>query len=162
MAYRTAIHGAVLLCLAGLFMAGCGQDPKSGRGLVLPEGDPQAGEEAFVRLHCNDCHQVAGREDLRTRVEPLMTVTIGGKTTRISTYGELVTSVINPSHKISRYYRTAPYSKEGVSEMRNYNEILTVAQLSDLVAFLQDQYELEAYAGPSYISYYPSEKATGK
>ena len=45
--------------------------------------------------------------------------------------------------------------------MRNYNELMTVAQLGDLVTFLQQQYALEPFAGPSYISYYPRNEEVG-
>lgn len=64
-----------------------------------------------------------------------MTVTIVAKTTRISTYGELVTSVINPSHKISKNYSDGPVESDGQSLMRNYNDVMTVAELTDIVAF---------------------------
>ena len=77
-------------------------------------------------------HWVALRS-LRTQ---LMTIAIGGMRTRIATYGELVTSVINPSHRVARRYR----DETGDSPMRNYNEAMTVAELIDLVAFLQTQY----------------------
>lgn len=143
----------VFLTAATLLLTACDEDLKSGRGLVLPEGNIEAGEQAFVRLHCNDCHVIAGRKDLRTHLEPLMRVALGGQTTHISTYGELVTSIINPTHRVSRHYKQEPYSKEGVSQMRNYNDVMTVTELSDLVAFLQQQYKLEPFAGPSYISH---------
>jgi len=137
-----------------MLLAGCDVGTSSGRGLVLPPGDVASGEEAFVRLHCNDCHHIEGRKDLSVQ-KPIMTVTLGGPTTRISTYGELVTSIVNPSHKISRHYRKEPYARDGVSQMRNYNDLITVSELADLVAFVQGQYDLQPYAGPSYISYYP-------
>ncbi len=82
-----------------LFSAACDVSPNSGYGFTLPEGNESAGEIAFRSFHSTDCHAMHNRDDLREGVEPIMTVAIGGKTTRISTYGELVTSVINPSHK---------------------------------------------------------------
>lgn len=139
--------GAVALASA------CGQGPKSGYGFTLPEGDSQAGETAFTRLHCNDCHAIAGREDLREGVDPLMTVRLGGETTRIDTYGQLVTSVINPSHRISQRYLEEPVAIDGVSPMRNYNDVMTVSELSDIVVFLQDQYELKSYTPTDYRGY---------
>lgn len=138
-----------------LMLAGCDVGPKSGSGFALPDGDAAAGETHFLRLRCNDCHSVQGRPELRSAAfEPLMTVPLGGKTTRIATYGELVTSVINPSHRISQRYLDEPVEEGGASNMRNYNDVMTVAELIDLVAFLQAQYELEPYVGPSYRSYH--------
>lgn len=135
-----------------VLLAACDRSPESSYGFVLPEGDAAAGEETFVRLHCNDCHAVKGRGDLREGIDPIMTVTIGGKRTRIDTYGELVTSVINPSHKISHRYMDEIAAKDGMSTMRNYNDVMTVFELINLVAFLQAQYELQPYVGPSYQS----------
>ena len=60
------------------------------------------------------------------------------------TYAQLVTSVINPSHKL------APRSKsidekisndDGSSKMRVFNDVMTVQELIDLVAFLQPKYQ---------------------
>ena len=149
----TLIVPGIVLC--ALLSSGCDRGPSSTASLVLPEGDAAAGEAAFVGLHCNDCHSIAGREDLDNQHEPIMRVQLGGVTTHITTYGELVTSIINPSHKISRRYQKAPYARDGASEMRNYNDLMTVSQLNNLVTFLQAQYELQPYVGPSYTSYYP-------
>tara|TARA_R110002073_G_scaffold40472_4_gene114653 strand:+ start:2351 stop:2842 length:492 start_codon:yes stop_codon:yes gene_type:complete len=157
---ETKVQQLMVVGLACLLSA-CDQGPKSGSGFVLPEGDAAAGEAAFVQLHCNDCHSIEGKATLKPEGKPLMSVKLGGPTSRISTYGELVTSIINPSHKVSRRYDREPYVQAGESSMRNYNELMTVAQLGDLVTFLQQQYALEPFAGPSYISYYPRNEEVG-
>ena len=143
----------LLILLFTAAIAACDGGPKSGRGFTLPEGDIEAGEAAFVRFQCNDCHAVDGREELRENIDPIMTVALGGKTTRIQTYGQLVTSVINPSHKISQKYSAEPVAIDGVSRMRNYNDVMTVTEMSDIVAFLQDQYELEPVRPTTYQGY---------
>ena len=137
-------------CAFMIVIAGCDMGPKSGYGFTLPDGDGNAGQEAFVRFQCGDCHAIAGREDLREKVDPIMTVNLGGKTTRIETYGQLVTSVINPSHKISQKFTGELVEIDGVSRMRNYNEVMTVSELIDIVTFLQAQYELEPYTPTTY------------
>ena len=152
-----AAHPRLLLAALALVLGACSQDPKSGRGLVLPQGDSVRGEAVFTSLYCSDCHRIAGRKDLDSDLEPLMTVTLGGGTSRVSTYGELVTSVINPSHRISPRYYSPPFTEDGRSQMRVYNDVMTVAQLTDLVAFLQETYQLEPVVGPSYQSYFPKE-----
>ena len=111
------------------------------RGFKLPAGDIPGGKAAFVDLGCNDCHSVA---DLM-RVEDSDTgfnLPLGGPVTQVKTYGELVTSIINPSHKIARRYSKTPISVNGESRMRRYNEVMTVQQLVDLVTFLETQYDL--------------------
>ena len=134
-------------------LAACDRSPKSSKGFSLPDGDVKLGQLKFVELSCVDCHSIVGKDEMRQGVEPIMTVPIGGKTTRVVTYGQLVTSVINPSHKISQRHMMSLIQDEGVSKMRNYNSVMTVDDLINLVAFLQDQYELETYSRTSYLEY---------
>ena len=148
---RTYQRIGVLAAL--ILIAACDPGPKSGYGFTLPEGDIQSGEEAFLRFQCNDCHAIAGRDDLREVIDPVMTVPLGGETPRIQTYGQLVTSVINPSHKTSQKYIGEIVEINGVSRMQNYNDVMTVSEMTDIVAFLQAQYELEPYEPTIYRGY---------
>ena len=143
MTLRALLIGLVLVTL------GCELGPRSGRGLRLPDGDVARGELAFRELGCPTCHDVAGGPVFPEAAgrEPL--VTLGGEVSRVETYGELVTSVVNPSHEISRRYPKDRVSDGDVSKMRNFNEQMTVAQLIDLVAFLQSKYEVRPE--PLYI-----------
>jgi len=138
----------VLICS----LSACDTGSKSALGFSLPDGDVTKGQKNFVKLKCNDCHSVAGLDELREGVEPIMTVPLDGKTTHIATYGQLVTSIINPSHRISRKYPLTSDPGSGESLMRNYNDILTVTEMIDLVAFLQAQYQLEEYDHTRYPS----------
>lgn len=122
------------------FLAACDQGPKSGQGFRLPDGDADRGRLVYIDKKCSSCHVIEGMEDLREELDLELEVPIGGMKTKIDTYGQLVTSVINPSHRIARAYRSEEYSADGVSMMRNYNDELTVSELIDLVAFLQAQY----------------------
>ncbi len=140
----------VALILLG---AACDMSPKSGFGFSLPEGDPDAGETVFVAQGCLSCHSVAGLEAEREAIEPELNISIGGETTRIATYGELVTSVINPSHRLAKGYDTELIAVDGVSKMKNYNDVLTVAELTDLVSFLQSKYKLKDYPETRYPPY---------
>ena len=135
--------------------AGCQGDPKSGKGFTLPEGDADQGKAVFTQLHCYDCHSVSGVE-LPEAAEPDQTIVrLGGEVTRIQTYGELVTSIINPSHRLARSYTVKnDATEENVSPMKNYNDVMTVNQLIDLVAFLQSHYELREYEPTGYAPYH--------
>ena len=141
--------GVFVIALLMAFTTGCNKESK---GFVLPEGDLDRGKATFVALNCNSCHSIADvawmgqDEDLR--------LPLGGKTTRIKTYGELVTSVINPSHKISKSFEGELVDAEGNSRMKLYNDVVTVQELVDIVSFLQSEYEVivpeEQYYYPHY------------
>lgn len=84
-----------------------------------------------------------------------MDLVLGGSTTSIDTYGQLVTSIINPSHRISNRFPTeeAVRPDDGSSLMRNYNDVLRVTELSDLVSFLQSTYSVKPPEYPEYPDY---------
>ncbi|MDH3274424.1 MAG: c-type cytochrome [Gammaproteobacteria bacterium] len=131
------------LLLASLVaLSGCDQDrTMSERGFRLPEGNAMAGRETFLYMHCNQCHTIKG-EQLPTVAgfEPF--VELGGSLTRVKTYGELVTAIINPSHKLADGYPEDLVSENGKSKMYVYNGFMTVQELTDLVMFLQSHYEV--------------------
>lgn len=130
-----------LSLIAVTLAAGCDMSPTAATGFRLPDGDPARGREVFVAKECASCHFIAAAPELRDGVTPVLDVEIGGATTRVATYGELVTSVINPSHRIARGYRGEEFVVDGESVMLSYNEVMTVSELIDLVAFLQSQYQ---------------------
>lgn len=112
------------------------------RGFALPPGDVERGRTAFVELGCPSCHRVIGDEQLGSpNPDAKLQVDLGGRVTRINSYGDLVTSIINPSHRIS-VAGPGTTSDGEHSTMRVYNDIMTVAQLVDLVTFLQGSYEI--------------------
>lgn len=141
-------YSSILLVTVGALLAGC--DTQS-RGFALPPGDADRGRAEFVSLQCNQCHSIAGIDKLSEGGEPEINVALGGQVTRVKTYGDLVTSIINPSHKLSRRRDPTTVDAQGQSRMRNYNEIMTVAQLVDLTAFLQSQYEVWVPDYPYYV-----------
>jgi mono/diheme cytochrome c family protein len=142
-----AVAAGILLPAA----SGCAPSPTSGKGFTLPEGNVEQGQAAFVSLQCHACHSVTGVDLPEISPELDSIVQLGGRVPRISTYGELVTSIINPSHKLARGYAEEAIAEDGKSRMKNYNAVLTVQQLTDIVAFLQSRYELE----PIEPTYYP-------
>ena len=113
----------------------------SERGFRLPEGNATAGRETFLYMHCNQCHTIKD-ERLPTVAgfEPF--VELGGSLTRVKTYGELVTAIINPSHKLADGCPEDLVSENGKSKMYVYNGFMTVQELTDLVMFLQSHYDV--------------------
>ena len=142
----------VSITCVGLFLvAGCG-GPKSGKGFTLPDGDVSNGQAVFVSMQCSACHTVAGidRPQLPEDEKYDVTVKLGGEVPRIKTYGQLVTSIVNPSHKLATGYPHGEIATGEASKMRNYNDVMTVTELIDLVSFLQSKYELEPYDPTEY------------
>ena len=129
------------LVLVLVFALGCEVGPQSGRGLRLPDGDPERGRVAFAELGCGRCHGVVGESAEGEPAAP--SVVLGGEVTRVHSYGELVTAIVNPSHEISRRHPPEQVAVGDVSKMElaDLNERISVAQLIDLVAYLQSKYE---------------------
>lgn len=134
---KTLIVFLTLACLTG-----CERDMMSERGFALPEGDPIAGREAFIYMQCYQCHTIAGDDTLPTLDDQEPYVELGGKVTRVKTYGELVTAIINPSHKLAEGYAEERVSEDGQSNMYNYNRYMTVQELIDIVMYLQPHYDV--------------------
>ena len=142
----------LLVLLSVVFVSACDTGPKSASGFRLPDGDAEKGQVLFVELECNSCHTIADLELPETVQPGPVTVSLGGPVANIKTYGQLVSSVINPSHRIVRRYPKEELTDGDESLMPIYNETLTVQQLIDIVAFLQAQYQLTIPAY-SYYSY---------
>ena len=124
-------------------LVGCDRDTMmSEKGFRLPDGDAQAGREAFLYMQCHQCHTIRGEELPEiSGMEPPY-VELGGKVTKVKTYGELVTSIINPSHKLAKGYAAEVVSEDGESNMYIYNSHMTVQELVDIVMFLQPYYDV--------------------
>jgi hypothetical protein len=80
-------------------------------------------------------------------------VQLGSTSTRVRTYAELVTSIINPSHKLTNKYRQALIQQDGVSKMLVFNDVMTVTELVNLVTFLQTKYKVPDYEYSHYGPY---------
>jgi mono/diheme cytochrome c family protein len=146
----------LLMTVALSVTSGCATSPKSGKGFTLPEGDAQAGKANFISLRCNACHKIDGVDHIPAEGwESEPPIALGGEVTRIETYGELVTSIINPSHRLAKGYPVYAVSVDGKSKMKNYNDAMTVTQLTDLVAFVQSKYKLLEYELTGYPIYGP-------
>jgi L-cysteine S-thiosulfotransferase len=139
-----------------LLLVACTQGPESPKGFSLPEGNAENGKSVFMAYQCLACHSMKGVDDNKTEQQLKNKVLLGGDVSKVKTYAELVTSVINPSHKIAAGYNREGYVDEaGQSRMRNYNDVMTVTELVDIVAFLQPQYNLKPFNRTNYPHYFP-------
>jgi mono/diheme cytochrome c family protein len=134
------ILALLVACTAG--GSGCDRDPMSEVGFRLPDGDPVAGREAFLYMQCNQCHTIAGEYLPTIPLADPPYVELGGPVAKVKTYGELVTAIINPSHKLANGYAEDLVSEDGESKMYVYNGYMTVQELIDIVMFLQPYYDV--------------------
>ena len=136
--YKSLVSVACLAVILFL-VAGCENE---GKGFSLPEGDVDKGRMTFERLACTNCHSLRGADAPEYAKDKPLHVILGGTTTRVRTYGDLVTSVINPSHRIAYASQGDAKDADGRSNMRNYNETMTVQELVDIVTYLQTTYKV--------------------
>ena len=140
----------ILLC-GGVLVSSCNEQA---RGFALPAGDIEEGKATYKSLACNECHSISGIE--WKGGSDSLKIQLGGEVATLKSYGDLVTSVINPSHKIARRYKQKganETTETGLSKMKNYNEIMTVQELVDLVTFLQSEYNVKPPT-TNYHTYY--------
>jgi len=138
---KSAILAAAAMLVAAS-LTGCERDYMSERGFSLPEGDPIEGKAVFLYMQCNECHTINGMDLPRVPLADPPFVELGGDVSEVKTYGDLVTSIINPSHKIAESYPLDEVSNDGESKMYVYNDFMTVQELIDVVMFLQPEYDV--------------------
>ena len=120
---------------------------------VLPEGDAAIGKQNFVSLGCINCHVVIGAE-LPDPVEAgPVRVRLGSRTGRKMSYGQLVTAIVNPSHRLPIGHERTGVSVDGESRMKSFNDVMTITQLTDIVTFLQAHYTEAERPGYKYPVY---------
>jgi hypothetical protein len=142
-----------LFTLGTTILVGCESGPESPRGFSLPEGDVSNGKAVFLKYQCLSCHELAGIEQPDIMDNPVLSVKLGGTSSFVKTYAELVTSIINPSHIIAQDYSRSMVQTDGESKMIVYNDLMTVTELVDIVTFLQPYYELVPYSQTDYRFY---------
>ena len=131
-----------ILLLVVVMTAGCDSGRHSASGFRLPpDGDVDRGKAAFIALGCSGCHEVSGGETPRPTVQPPVPVVLGGVMDYVMSDGYLVTSIINPSHRLAHYPKNQ-ITQGGESRMPYYADRMTVRQLTDVVAFLQSRYRV--------------------
>jgi len=148
---KVLIFGIFVLFI--ITIVSCDKGPDSPRGFSLPQGDVAKGKTVFMKYECLSCHVLEGVQQPDIKNTDNISVRIGGETTQVKTYAELVTAIINPSHDFSRGYALKLIQRDGKSLMKNFNDVMTVRELVDLVVFLQPHYELVPYI-PTRYHYY--------
>ncbi|MCR9262266.1 MAG: c-type cytochrome [Pseudomonadaceae bacterium] len=142
-------YRAFIMIVMTLFaIAGCER-----KEFVLPPGDKAAGKQEFLELKCNSCHSVTDQVEHAPLTPGAIHVELGGTVSRVKTYDDLITSIINPSHRLSRGTNLMTTTPEGQSRMPVYNEIMSVQQLIDITSFLEPTYQV--WVPPYAVYQYP-------
>jgi len=102
---------------------------------TLPQGNSQRGREVFIAMECYKCHTVQGERFPGAAVE------VGDVGPDLTGMGDLhpseyfAESIINPNAVLTE--GPGYVGEDGRSKMPSYNEVLTIEQLIDLVAYLK-------------------------
>ena len=152
---RKSMHllGLSLLALTALSACRTYPDYTGDFRFPIETGDIAQGRAAFVSLGCPQCHTVAGVDLADYTGQHFITMPLGGELIFAKTYGDLVTSIINPSHVISEVYlaQLPRDRRRRVNASPMYMELdMKVTELVDIVAFLNSRYSLL----PGYTEYY--------
>jgi mono/diheme cytochrome c family protein len=109
------------------------QHAPPGWKFTLPQGDPAKGRAVFVKLQCYACHEVRGQ----TFPGAKAAASIGPELSEMAAHHEaefFAEAIVNPNALIDEPQWRAP---DGTSRMPSFNDLLTVQELVDLVAFLK-------------------------
>ena len=129
--------------------------------MVLPTGDAAAGRQTFIDLKCTVCHPVRGSQGLpaveNKEPGPDLGVTLQGQSRSV-----IVNSIVAPDHvnveDVELWTDLTPEERVWLgpgqvplaqevertpSRMGNYLHVMTVRQLTDLVAYLRQAAEGE-------------------
>jgi mono/diheme cytochrome c family protein len=141
---RVKVILAGVLAAITVAVSGCAYTPIF--GFPREAGDTDAGRQAFLDHQCHRCHSIAGERlpPLAGADDPMLE--LGGETIYVKSYADLMTSIINPDHRISERYRDQ-LLRRGVVPIdtpmpQPHVDTMTVRQLIDLVAFLDSKYQL--------------------
>lgn len=136
-------------------ISACSKGVDSPAGFSLPKGDADMGKQVFIKQNCSACHSIQGIDTQGIDKDIQSRIMLGGKSAVITTYAKLVTSIINPSHRIAKADKSYTTNADGLSVMRNYNDVMTVTELINLVAYLQSEYKVEPLYITPYSRVYP-------
>jgi len=154
---RSIVLPSILLTL--LAPTACrDQAEKMGKGFRLPDGKVEQGQAAFLDLKCHQCHTVAGISLPKPDSPSQVAFELGGEVRKVKSYGELVTSIIQPQHIVSPEYleKLGKGQRAGAaSPMPDFNARMTVSQLTDVVTFLHSHYQKAPPPGVNYPYYLP-------
>lgn len=152
---KFSVIRVVVGVLCALTLVACKTYPDYSGDFRFPilRGDIARGQKAFMDMGCPVCHRVDGIDlPENSQLRPI-TVNLGGELMFAKTYGDLVTSILNPDHVLSEHYlEQLPQEQRSAqnSSPMYVNPDMKVTELIDIVVFLNSRYSLL----PGYTEYY--------
>ena len=119
---------------------------------IPPVGDSLKGKAVFVDFGCYGCHNIPNVDLPEREVEPPVVHMLSGRMHKVKNYGDLMTAVIYPNHASSgKLQGVAKAAGENPADLQmpDFTSAMTVSQMIDLLAFLDEQYSknLSQYKG---------------
>ncbi len=109
-----------------------------------------------VRIAGATCHRIQDVALPAPSGPRELSIPLGGHTPRIETYGDLITAIVNPSHRLARSYRADVGRGQPSPMAASYlNDVMTTQQLVDIAAFLHAEYDYIPPPPPPYWESYP-------
>ena len=155
---------AIFLWIPSLLCLAADDDEQKGKADFLPVnfgdgkvyrfmgGDVNRGKEAFAKLNCNQCHHVAGVNDIPApKGKRRLNLALAGEERFVKRYEDIITAITNPRHVIQEQYKAILSKAEIDGEvepfMPDLTDFMTAKQLIDLTAFLDAAYDkkIESY-----------------
>lgn len=119
-------------------------DAVAAEGFRFRGGDMERGREAFARLNCIQCHTISGVEVPKPEGKRRFDLKLGEELRFVKRYEDLVLAISNPRHVVSERYRAILTDAEARGEiepfMPDFTNDMSVRQLMDIAAFLDDVY----------------------
>ena len=100
---------------------------------TVPKGNATSGRAVFAKLECYTCHDVAGENFPKPgggAIGPELSMMGGHHTAEF-----IAESIMNPSAVVDK--GEGYEAPDGSSKMPSFNDVMTVQELADLVAFIQ-------------------------
>ena len=97
-----------------------------------PQGDPVKGREIFVKLECYSCHEVKGEKFPAPGGDIGPELSMMGPMHDADFFAE---AIINPTAVVDKVMGYE--ASDGTSKMPSYNDLVTVQEVIDLVAYLK-------------------------
>lgn len=109
-----------------------------GATVLLPQGEPHAGRQAFLDLKCVVCHHVPAEQGFPAPVSLSRGPDLD-QALRLRARSDLAAAIVLPSHAMSLKTSDAIRARgeSALSPMPDFSRVMTVRQLADLLAYLQ-------------------------